>query len=277
VSSRDRTGIVAELSTLVFQHGGNVIDADQHSDASSGMFFMRLVWTTEKFTLNADATNAALKEIALRFNNEMRWQLWYDAAPARLAVFCSRAPHCLYDLLLREQMREFAGEIALIISNHEDLREAAAHFNKPFFCIPTTPDKGAAEVAQLNLLAEYQIDTVILARYMQILSPLFLAAYRDRVINIHHSFLPAFVGAEPYKQAKARGVKIIGATAHYVTEELDAGAIIEQDVTRVSHRDEVADLIRKGRDLERQVLSRAVRAHLQHRVLTHHNRTIVFS
>jgi formyltetrahydrofolate deformylase len=277
VSSRDRTGIVAELSSFVFRHNGNVIDADQHSDAQSGMFFMRLVWTTEYFKLDAAGTERALSDIASRFNNQMHWQLWYDAAPARLAVMCSKSPHCLYDLLLREQMRELDGEIVAVISNHDDLRDAATHFAKPFFHVPVTDDKPAAEREQLRLLKDLRADTVVLARYMQILSPNFIAAYPAHLINIHHSFLPAFVGADPYRQAKERGVKIIGATAHYVTDELDAGAIIEQDVTRVSHRDSVADLIRKGRDLERQVLSRAVRAHLQHRVLIHQNRTIVFN
>jgi formyltetrahydrofolate deformylase len=278
VSSRDRTGIVAALSDLIFRQNGNIIDADQHSEKANGMFFMRLVWDLEHYALDAAGTENALRRLAANFDNQMRWRLWYAPPPARLAVLCSKTPHCLYDLLLREQMGELEGEIALIVSNHQSLRVAAAHFNKPFFYVPVTAaTRAAAEAEQLRLLREWRIDTVVLARYMQILSPRFIEEFPAEIINIHHSFLPAFVGADPYRQAKERGVKIIGATAHYVTTELDQGAIIEQDVTRVTHRDGVEDLTRKGRDLERQVLSRALRAHLQHRVLVHQNRTMVFS
>jgi formyltetrahydrofolate deformylase len=192
-------------------------------------------------------------------------------------VMVSKTPHCLYDLLLRQSLGELGGDIVAVLSNHADLQSVAGHFGLPFHHIPVEAGrKEEAETRQLALLAELGVDLVVLARYMQVLSPTFVAGWRDRVINIHHSFLPAFVGARPYHQAKERGVKVIGATAHYVTPELDHGPIIEQDVARVSHRDEVEDLVRKGRDLERQVLSRAVHAHLERRVLISGNRTIVF-
>lgn len=277
VSSTDKTGIVAALSNLIFQQGGNVIDADQHSDKDSGMFFMRLAWTLENFRLTRSQLEIALNELATNFE-KMRWQLWYHENTPRIAIFCSKAPHCLYDLLLRETTNELGGQIALVISNHAELKTAAEHFAKPFFHLPTnTQNKNAVENQQLQILREQKIDVIVLARYMQILSPQFISAYQQNIINIHHSFLPAFIGADPYRQAKERGVKIIGATAHYVNEMLDGGAIIEQDVTRVTHRDTVQDLIRKGRDLERQVLSRAVRAHLQRRVLVYANKTVVFA
>jgi formyltetrahydrofolate deformylase len=194
-----------------------------------------------------------------------------------VAVFASRAPHCLYDLMLSHQLGELHGDLALVVSNHDDLRPIAGHFGVRFEHVPVgAENKGGAEAIQQRLLLEERIDLVVLARYMQILSPTFVDAWTGRIINIHHSFLPAFVGARPYHQAKARGVKIIGATAHYVTSELDQGPIIDQDVCRVSHRDEVADLAQKGRELERQVLTRAVRLHLDRRVLISENRTIVF-
>ncbi len=277
VRATDRTGIVAALSDFVFRYKGNIVDAHQHSDEETQTFFMRLVWSLKGFSLDKDAIRSALDILARGFD-DMRYRLFYNSRPQRVAVFVSQTPHCLYDLLLRQQMGELSGEIVHVISNHETLRNVTEHFDIPFTLIPVDKQaKAAAEERQLALLEELEIDLVVLARYMQILSPRFCEAWRDRVINIHHSFLPAFVGGKPYHQAKERGVKIIGATAHYVTPELDQGPIIVQDVTHVTHEDGVADLIRKGRDIERQVLSTAVRLHLEHRVLIEGNRTVAFS
>ncbi|HEY8927146.1 MAG TPA: formyltetrahydrofolate deformylase [Polyangia bacterium] len=275
VSCRDRTGLVAALSEFVFRNEGNILDADQHAETETGLFFMRLVWDLSGFKLDRDQTRAALAELAGRF--DLAYELTYSDQRPRLAVFASKAPHCLYDLLLAHQLGELRGDLVTVVSNHEDLRPIAGHFGVPFAYLPVSrDDKAAAEAAQQALLAELRVDLVVLARYMQILSPAFVERWPARVINIHHSFLPAFVGARPYHQAKARGVKVIGATAHYVTSELDQGPIIDQDVCRVSHRDEVEDLVQKGRELERQVLTRAVRAHLDRRVLVSGNRTMVF-
>ena len=281
VSCRDRTGLVAALSQFVFQHNGNIMDADQHAENAEdgGQFFMRLVWDIGNFRLDRAGILAAVSELALQF--ELAWQLTYSDVRPKVVVFASKTPHCLYDLLLRQQLNELKGDIVAVVSNHRDLAGVSAHFGVAFHHLPSSSgdssgDKAASESAQESLLADIKADLVVLARYMQILSPTFVSRWQGRIINIHHSFLPAFVGAKPYHQAKQRGVKIIGATAHYVTSELDQGPIIDQDVTRVSHRDEVDDLVRKGRDLERQVLSRAVKAHLDRRVLISGNRTIVF-
>ena len=277
VSCRDRTGLVAALSHFVFHHGGNITDADQHAESgeAGGQFFMRLRFDIGGFTLNRAGIAAELAALARQF--DLSWQLSYSDHRQRVAVMVSKTPHCLYDLLLRQSLGELGGDIVAVVSNHPDLESVAGHFGLPFHHIPVESGrKEEAEARQLALLAALGVDLVVLARYMQVLSPAFVARWRDRVINIHHSFLPAFVGARPYHQAKERGVKVIGATAHYVTPELDHGPIIEQDVARVSHRDEVEDLVRKGRDLERQVLSRAVHAHLERRVLISGNRTIVF-
>lgn len=276
VSCRDRTGLVAALSDFVFRNGGNIIDADQHAEAETGLFFMRLAWDLQTFQLDRAGIDAGLAELQRKF--ELTFELTYSDRRPRVAVFASKAPHCLYDLLLSHQLGELHGELALVLSNHDDLRSIAGHFGVPYRHVPVNPaDRAAAETEQQQLLEDNRIDLVVLARYMQILSPEFVAHWPGRIINIHHSFLPAFVGARPYHQAKARGVKIIGATAHYVTSELDQGPIIDQDVCRVSHRDEVEDLAQKGRELERQVLTRAVRLHLDRRVLISERRTIVFS
>ena len=281
VSCRDRTGLVAGLSHFVFRNNGNILDLDQHAesdldDETQGMFFMRLTWDLAGFRL--DRVGIAQSMNAFAAESELSWQITYSDRRPRVAVFASQTPHCLYDLLLRQQLGELGGDIVAVVANHQELAGVAAHFDVPFHyfpvCATTRMDN---ETAQQTLLKSLGVDLVVLARYMQILSPAFVAHWQDRIINIHHSFLPAFVGAKPYHQAKQRGVKIIGATAHYVTAELDQGPIIEQDVARVSHRDQVEDLVRKGRDLERQVLSRAVRAHLDRRVLVCGNRTIVFS
>jgi len=275
VSCRDRTGLVASLSDFVFRQGGNIVDADQHAERDSGFFFMRLVWELTGFALDRPALAEALSALAGRF--DLSWELTYSDARPKVAVFVSRMPHCLYDLLLSHQLGELGGDIVTVVSNHDELASVCEHFDVPFRRIPVPADgKAEAEQQQLTLLDELGVGLVVLARYMQILSPAFVARWQGRIINIHHSFLPAFVGARPYHQARDRGVKVIGATAHYVTSELDQGPIIEQDVCRVSHRDEIDDLVRKGRELERQTLTRAVRMHLQRRVLTHQNRTIVF-
>jgi formyltetrahydrofolate deformylase len=275
VSCSDRTGLVAALSEFVYEQGGNILDADQHAEVETGLFFMRLRWTLADFKLSRSEIAGAMEILGTRF--DLGWELTYSDVRPRVAVFASTAPHCLYDLLLAQQLGELGGDLVLVISNHETLRPVAGHFGVRFEHVPVDKaDKGAAEAAQEALLASARVDLVVLARYMQILSPEMVARWPARIINIHHSFLPAFVGAKPYHQAKARGVKIIGATAHFVTRELDQGPIIEQDVCRVSHRDDVAELMRKGGELERRVLTSAVRLHLERRVLVSGNRTIVF-
>jgi formyltetrahydrofolate deformylase len=275
VRCADRTGIIAALSDFVFRHGGNILDLDQHTEPESGRFFMRLVWSLDRFNLDAEGIRLALEVLARGFG--LHWELNFNDRRDRVAIFCSKQPHCLYDLLLRQRVGELAGDIVVVISNHDDSRPAAEYFGLPFVVVPVAAEaKAEAEARQQALLEEHRIDLVVLARYMQILSQQFVARWARRVINIHHSFLPAFAGARPYHQAQARGVKLIGATAHYATADLDEGPIIEQDVTRVTHRDTVEDMVRKGRDLERQVLARAVRLHLDRRVLVEGNRTIVF-
>jgi formyltetrahydrofolate deformylase len=275
VSCRDRTGLVAALSRFVFDNDGNILDADQHADLETGVFFMRLVWSLEAFKLGRAEMQAALAELGARF--DLAWELSYSDERRRVAVLASKTPHCLYDLLLSHQLGELGGELSAVISNHDALRPVAGHFGVRYEHVPVdAANRAVAETAIQELLGEFSIDLVVLARYMQILSPDFVARWPGRIINIHHSFLPAFVGAKPYHQAQARGVKVIGATAHYVTADLDQGPIIEQDVCRVSHRDDVEALVQKGRELERQVLTRAVRAHLQRRVLVTGGKTIVF-
>ena len=275
VSCGDRTGLVAALSEFVFEYGGNILDADQHAEVETGMFFMRLCWDLAAFKLARPQIRAALELLATRF--ELTWEVTYSDVRPRVAVFASRSPHCLYDLLLAHQLGELGGDLVAVVSNHQDLSSVAGHFGVRFEHIPVEAgDKPQAEAAAQGLLDELSVDLIVLARYMQILTPAFVARWPGRIINIHHSFLPAFVGAKPYHQAKQRGVKVIGATAHYVTNDLDQGPIIEQDVGRVSHRDDVDELVRKGGELERRVLTRAVRLHLERRVLISGNRTIVF-
>jgi formyltetrahydrofolate deformylase len=248
---------------------------EQHIDPLENLFFMRVEWSLENFTLEKEEIDPRFSILGQR--HRMGWKLHFASERKRLALFVSKESHCLYDLLSRHEAGELPVSIPLIISNHETLRPAAERFGIPFHHFPITPEnKGKQEQAQLDLLARERVDTVVLARYMQIIGPRLVEAYPNRILNIHHSFLPAFVGAKPYHQAYERGVKIIGATGHYVTASLDQGPIIEQDVARVSHRDSVQDLIRKGRDLERLVLSRAVRVHLDDRVLVYGNKTVVF-
>lgn len=280
ISCPDQKGIVARLSNFVYQHGGNIVDSDHHTDFSVNRFLGRIEWEMEGFSLSKAELPAALAEVADLMGDGAPggrpWQLHFSDELPRLSIWCSRQDHCLLDLLWRHRAGELRAEIPIILSNHEDLASTAAHFGIPFQHVPMTQaSKPEAEARSLALLVEHRVGLVVLAKYMQVLSDGFLRSF-PAVMNIHHSFLPAFAGAQPYHQAHARGVKVIGATAHYVTPELDAGPIIEQEITRVSHRDTVDDLIRKGKDLERMVLARAVRLHLQHRVLTYGNRTVVF-
>jgi formyltetrahydrofolate deformylase len=275
ISCPDQQGLVAKLANFIYANGGNIVHADQHRDEASGLFLSRLEWQLAGFNLPPDLIGPAFNAIAQPLG--ATWQLHFSETVPRIAIWVSRQDHCLLDLLWRHRAREFHAEIPLIISNHPHLAEIAQQFEIDYRHVPLTDgDKAAREAQQLALLKEYSIDLVVLAKYMQILSPDFIRQF-PQVINIHHSFLPAFVGAQPYHRAHERGVKIIGATAHYVTEDLDAGPIIEQDVVRISHRDGVADLIRKGKDLERMVLARAVRLQLQNRILVYGNRTVVFA
>ncbi|MBE9191050.1 formyltetrahydrofolate deformylase [Gloeocapsopsis crepidinum LEGE 06123] len=274
ISCPDQKGLVAKIANFIYANGGNIIHADQHTDFAAGLFLTRIEWQLDEFNLPREFIAPAFSAIAQPL--QAHWQLHFSDTIPRIAIWVSKQDHCLFDLIWRQKAKEFTAEIPVIISNHPDLKEVAEQFGIDFHYIPITKEnKSTQEVKQLELLQEYKINLVVLAKYMQIVSTEFITQF-PKIINIHHSFLPAFVGASPYHQAYERGVKIIGATAHYVTSELDAGPIIEQDVARVSHRDDVADLIRKGKDLERVVLARAVRLHLQNRVLVYGNRTVVF-
>lgn len=275
ISCPDQQGLVAKIANFIYANGGNIIHADQHRDEASDLFLSRIEWSLDGFNLPRDLIGPAFNAIAQPLRAD--WQLRFSDTVPRIAIWVSRQDHCLLDLLWRHQAQEFAADIPLIISNHDTLRPLAEQFNINFYHVPMSREtKAAQEAQQLALLQKYDIDLVVLAKYMQILSGDFLSQF-PKVINIHHSFLPAFMGAQPYHRAHERGVKIIGATAHYVTENLDAGPIIEQDVVRITHRDDVKDLIRKGKDLERIVLARGVRLHLQNRVLVYGNRTVVFA
>jgi formyltetrahydrofolate deformylase len=279
LSCPDRPGLVAAVSDFVFRHGGNLLRVEQYVDESGGeqpVFFQRLEFTLAGFDLPRDEIGPAFAPLAESF--AMSWQVRFPDDTVRMAVLVSRQPHCLDDLLGRWHTGDLgAVDIPLVVSNHPDHAERVAFMGPRYVHLPVTPDTRAdQEHALVALLDQQNIDLIVLARYMRILSTEFVRRYPSRIINIHHSFLPAFLGARPYHQAHARGVKIIGATAHYATEDLDEGPIIEQDVMRVSHRDSVDDLVRKGRDLERTVLARGVQAHLEHRVLTYGRRTVVF-
>jgi formyltetrahydrofolate deformylase len=275
ISCPDQQGLVAAVSEFLYKNHGNIIHADQHTDNEEGVFLQRVEWELGGFSIMRDEIEDAFRPIAERFG--MTWSLTFSDAVPRIAVFVSKLPHCLYDLLARWKMGEFQAEIPLVVSNHSALASIASDFGVEHRSFEVTKEnKAKAEAEMLELLEEKQIDIVVLARYMQILSPAFLERYPGNVINIHHSFLPAFAGARPYHQAHERGVKVIGATAHYATAELDAGPIISQDVTQTSHRDTVADLERKGSDLEKVVLARAVSLHLERRILVYGNKTVVF-
>ncbi len=275
ISCRDQKGLVASVSDFLYRNNGNITHADQHTDREEGVFLQRVEWDVDGFAIGRDEIAASFAPIAERFG--MDWRLRFSDEVPRIALLASKLPHCLYDLLARWRLREFSAEMALIISNHDDVRPIADEFGVPFHELKVTPETRAPqETRMLELLDEAHIDLVVMARYMQILSAEVIGRYADRIINIHHSFLPAFAGGKPYHQAHERGVKIIGATAHYATADLDQGPIIEQDVARVSHRDSVDDLVRKGRDLEKTVLARAVDLHLRNRVVVYGNKTVVF-
>jgi formyltetrahydrofolate deformylase len=273
----DRKGIVVKVSEFIYENKGNVLYLDQHVDNEKGIFFMRIEWDLEGFQIPEKKIGEYFQTlVANRF--EMKWKLFFSDDVPRMAVFVSKMPHCLYDILSRWQSGEWKVAFPLIISNHLDLQELAKSFGIDFHVFSVTQkNKADQEKAELTLLKKYRIDFIVLARYMQILSEDFVSRYPDRIINIHHSFLPAFPGAKPYHSAYERGVKVIGATSHFVTADLDAGPIIEQDVVRVSHVDSVKDLIRKGRDLEKLVLSRAIWYYLQRKVLAYDNRTVIFT
>src|ERR1035437_3323640 len=295
----DQKGLVARVSSLLYRHGANILHADQHQDHDLGLFFMRVEWALDgpadgpagqppepvsgpeagagagRETFDLEAFKAAFAPLARELG--MRWKLTSGARRPRVALFCSQYLHCMADLLYRWRAGELVCEIPLIVSNHRDVEKLAAFYGIPFEHVPVTAaTRAGAEARQLELLESKGIELVVLARYMQILSPSFVARYPASIINVHHSFLPAFTGAKPYHAAHARGVKLIGATSHYVTEILDDGPIIEQDVARISHRDQVEDLVARGRDLERIVLSRAVRWQLDRRILSYGNKTVVF-
>lgn len=277
IACDDKPGLVSTFSKFIADNAGNILDVDQHTEHETNQFFMRLVYDTAGFTLDQAASRRALDELSQGIPN-MRWQLNMDDTPPRVALFCSKTAHCVYDLLMRHAMGELPGEIAMVVSNHADLQEVAMHFGVPFEHVPVDrTNKQSAEEKHEALLAEHGIDLVVLARYMQVVGPGFCERWAGRCINIHHSFLPAFVGAKPYRQAFERGVKVIGATAHYVTADLDQGPIIEQDIAHVGSHTSVQELTRLGRDVERQVLARAVRWHLERRVIIHGNRTVVFA
>ncbi|MFA5323218.1 MAG: formyltetrahydrofolate deformylase [Smithella sp.] len=275
LSCADSKGLVAKISDFIFRHNGNIVHADQHTSKAEKLFFMRVEWELNGFSLGREEIPAAFMPLVKQY--KMKWDLHFNDYVPRMAIFVSRHMHCLHDLLLRRHMDELAADIGAVISNHDDARDLTEQFGLQYFHFPVTEkSKKQQEKKALNLLREMKIDLVVLARYMQILSGDFLKYYPNKIINIHHSFLPAFAGRNPYQQAYDRGVKIIGATGHYVTAQLDEGPIIAQDVVKISHRDAVPDIQRKSKDLERVVLARALRLHLDHRILVYGSKTIVF-
>jgi formyltetrahydrofolate deformylase len=275
ITCPDQRGIVYSVGEFLYKHGANILHADQHQDAERNLFLMRVEWDLKGFAMDWTDFPRRFAPLADRF--EMRWRLERSDHPLRVALFVSKYDHCLMDLLYRHQTGELPCEIPLIVSNHPAAEKWAAFYGVPFHYIPVPlGGKEDAERRQLELLATERIDLVVLARYMQVLSGEFVRRYPHRIINVHHSFLPAFIGARPYHRAFERGVKLIGATSHYATEDLDEGPIIEQDVVRISHRDGLEDLLEKGRDLEKVVLSRAVRWHIDHRILVYDRKTVIF-
>ncbi|MNS84220.1 Formyltetrahydrofolate deformylase [compost metagenome] len=275
VSCSDQKGLVAAVSGFLAQHDANILDFSQHTDVTEKAFFARVVFEIEGLAIARDEVAPAFTPLARRYG--MTWKLVFSDQVPRMGILVSKYDHCLYDLLIRHKSGELAVEVPLVISNHPDTKPVADFFCVPYHHLPITPEtKAEQEAAIIKLLDDAKVDFVVMARYMQILSPEFLSHYHHRVINIHHSFLPAFIGGRPYHQAYERGVKLIGATSHYATEDLDEGPIIDQSVVRVDHRDTVEDLVRKGRDIERLVLAKGVRLHVDHRVIVHGRRTIVF-
>lgn len=273
---KDQSGIVNAVSNFIFKNGGNILKLDQHVDAGPQRFFMRVEWDLSGFMVDADKIGEEFESrVGEQF--DMTWQLYFSSDVPRMALFVSKMPHCFYDVLARYESGEWQVDIPVIISNHSEMEVVAKRFDIDYYHLPVTTDnKEQQEARQLELMEQYEIDFIVLARYMQILSRSFVERYPEKIINIHHSFLPAFPGSKPYHSAHERGVKIIGATSHYVTTELDAGPIIEQDVVHVSHEDSVEDMIRKGRDLEKIVLSRAIWNQLARNILVCSNRTVVF-
>jgi formyltetrahydrofolate deformylase len=275
ISCPDARGIIAAVASFIAGHDGNILEADQHTDPQHGEFFMRVEIELSGFGLGKETFGRAWEPVARRF--DMRWRVYWGNETKRMAILVSKAGHCINDLLWRWKSGELRVEIPFVLSNHPDLGEDVAAFGVPFRCLPVTRERKSEQEGEiLTLLRDAEVDFIVLARYMQILSPAFVAEYPERIINIHHSFLPAFAGPRPYQQAYERGVKIIGATSHYVTEELDQGPIIAQATLPVDHRDTVDDLVRKGRDLERVTLARAVRYHVEDKILTSQNKTVVF-
>ena len=277
IHCKDQSGIIAAVTNFIASKNGNIVYIDQHVDQEQSVFFMRLEGEFDDSSYNNSDFNAEFqKEIALKF--DMSWELYTAAYRPKMALFVSKYEHCLYDILGRYKSGELALEIPLIVSNHLDLKPIADSFGIPFYHVPVTKDnKPEAEAKHLSLLSKHNIDFIVLARYMQIIPEELINEYPHKIINIHHSFLPAFVGAKPYHSAYKRGVKIIGATSHYVTVKLDAGPIIEQDVTRVSHTHSISDLVSKGRDLEKIVLSTGIKLHLDRKVMVYNNKTVIFS
>jgi len=272
----DQPGLVHAVTGFILEHGGNILDLEQHIDHQDDVFFMRVEWSLDKFAIPRDEIAGRIGPLAE--SRRMWWRLQFSSERKRLAIFVSKESHCLYDILSRHESGELPVDIPLILSNHDTLRPAAERFGIEFLHFPITPvSKASQEAAQLAVLKERRVDTLVLARYMQIVGDGLIAEYPNQILNIHHSFLPAFVGAKPYHQAYERGVKIIGATSHYVTAALDQGPIIHQDVMRVSHEDSVADLVRLGRDLEKTVLAKALWWHVMNKVLVFNNKTVVFS
>ncbi len=273
----DKTGLVASITEFIYKNGGNIIDLDQHVDIENEVFFMRVEWSLEGFAIQKEKIGEYFNTlIAEKFG--MNWEIYFSDHTPKMAIFVSKLSHCLYDILSRTQSGEWDVEIPLIISNHPDLEDVSKTFGIDYYCFRNVKEnKAEIEGEQIKLLKEKGIDFIVLARYMQILTDNFVSHFPNKIINIHHSFLPAFAGARPYHSAYERGVKIIGATSHYVTAELDAGPIIEQDIMKVSHRDSVEDLVRKGKDLEKIVLSRAVWSHLNRNILIYKNKTVVFN
>jgi formyltetrahydrofolate deformylase len=273
----DKEGIVAAVTDFLFRNHGNVVELEQHVDKDSKVFFMRVEWQLENFTIEKSKIDDYFGTLVGR-KFEMDWTLHFSDKNPRMVIFVSKASHCLYDILSRYQSKEWAVEIPLIISNHQNLEYIAERFEIPFYHVPITKEnKAEQEAKHLELLAEHNIDFIVLARYMQIISDDFITHFPNKIINIHHSFLPAFIGAKPYHQAFERGVKIIGATSHYITKELDAGPIITQDVAKITHKEGVKELITKGKDLEKLVLSTGIALHWQHKVLSYGNKTVIFN
>lgn len=275
----DKLGIITEITKFITDNNGNIVYLDQYVDPIDHMFFMRVEWTLNNFLIPTEKIEEILQTLyAQRY--EMKFHLYLSDQKPRMAIFVSKMSHCLYDLLARYKAGELDCEIPCIVSNHEDLRYVAEQFGVPYYVWSIKKDwsnKQEVEKAEMDLLREHKVTFIVLARYMQIISDEMIENYPNRIINIHHSFLPAFVGAKPYHQAYTRGVKIIGATSHYVTTELDAGPIIEQDVVRITHKDTPDTLVLKGKDMEKIVLSRAVKKHIERKVLTYKNKTIIFS